>query len=181
MKYKKINMGSYNLHLIKTDKFKTTTVSVNFADRLKKDEITIRKFLFQMLCLSTKKYNTERLLSIKLEDLYAMNLGFANIAFGSLVNSYIDINFLDSEFSDDKLLDEALDFLFEILLNPNVKDNKFDKNLNDYSFIDYCEFEDSVYAVDWLANDSWMFVAVSYNSFFHVNTIPEEIKYKIII
>lgn len=127
MKYKKINMGSYNLHLIKTDKFKTTTVSVNFADRLKKDEITIRKFLFQMLCLSTKKYNTERLLSIKLEDLYAMNLGFANIAFGSLVNSYIDINFLDSEFSDDKLLDEALDFLFEILLNPNVKDNKFDK------------------------------------------------------
>ena len=115
MKYKKINMGSYNLHLIKTDKFKTTTVSVNFADRLKKDEITIRKFLFQMLCLSTKKYNTERLLSIKLEDLYAMNLGFANIAFGSLVNSYIDINFLDSEFSDDKLLDEALDFLFEIL------------------------------------------------------------------
>ena len=37
MKYKKINMGSYNLHLIKTDKFKTTTVSVNFADRLKKD------------------------------------------------------------------------------------------------------------------------------------------------
>ena len=91
MKYKKINMGSYNLHLIKTDKFKTTTVSVNFADRLKKDEITIRKFLFQMLCLSTKKYNTERLLSIKLEDLYAMNLGFANIAFGSLVNSYIDI------------------------------------------------------------------------------------------
>ena len=127
MKYKKINMGSYNLHLIKTDKFKTTTVSVNFADRLKKDEITIRKFLFQMLCLSTKKYNTERLLSIKLEDLYAMNLGFANIAFGSLVNSYIDINFLDSEFSDDKLLDEALDFLFEILLNPNVDDGKFDK------------------------------------------------------
>lgn len=61
------------------------------------------------------------------------------------------------------------------------EDNKFDKNLNDYSFIDYCEFEDSVYAVDWLANDSWMFVAVSYNSFFHVNTIPEEIKYKIII
>ena len=74
MKYKKINMGSYNLHLIKTDKFKTTTVSVNFADRLKKDEITIRKFLFQMLCLSTKKYNTERLLSIKLEDLYGADL-----------------------------------------------------------------------------------------------------------
>ena len=61
------------------------------------------------------------------------------------------------------------------------EENKFDKNLKEYSFIDYCEFEDSVYAIDWLANDSWTFVAVSYNSFFHVNTIPEEIKYKIML
>ena len=47
--------------------------------------------------------------------------------FNYMNENNIDINFLDSEFSDDKLLDEALDFLFEILLNPNVKDNKFDK------------------------------------------------------
>ena len=56
-----------------------------------------------------------------------------------------------------------------------------DKNVKQYSFIDYFEFEDSVYDIDWLKNDSWLFVATSFNSYFHVNAIPEEIKYKIML
>ena len=56
-----------------------------------------------------------------------------------------------------------------------------DKNIKKYSYIDYFEFEDSVYTIDWLKNDSWSFVATSFNAYFHVNTIPEEIKYKIML
>ena len=54
-----------------------------------------------------------------------------------------------------------------------------DKNLKKYSYIDYCEFEDSVYSLDWMKNDTWSFVATSFNAFFHVNTIPEEVKNRI--
>ena len=57
MKYEKVNLESYNLHFITTDKFKTTTISVNFREKIKKEDITIRKFLFQMLCSSSLKYN----------------------------------------------------------------------------------------------------------------------------
>ena len=56
-----------------------------------------------------------------------------------------------------------------------------DKNIKKYSYIDYFEFEDSVYSIDWLKNDSWAFVATSFNAYFHVNSIPEEIKYKIML
>jgi WD40 repeat protein len=56
-----------------------------------------------------------------------------------------------------------------------------DKNIKKYSFIDYFEFEDSVYSIDWLKNDSWTFVAISFNAYFHVNSIPEEVKYKIML
>ena len=56
-----------------------------------------------------------------------------------------------------------------------------DKNIKKYSYIDYFEFEDSVYSIDWLKNDSWTFVATSFNAYFHVNSIPEEIKYKIML
>jgi WD40 repeat protein len=56
-----------------------------------------------------------------------------------------------------------------------------DKNIKKYSFIDYVEFEDSVYSLDWLKNDSWTFVAISFNAYFHVNSIPEEVKYKIML
>ena len=58
---------------------------------------------------------------------------------------------------------------------------KGDKNIKKYSYIDYFEFEDSVYSIDWLKNDNWSFVATSFNAYFHVNSIPEEIKYKIIL
>ena len=37
MNYEQINMGSYNLHIIKTTKFKTITVEVNFRRKLKKE------------------------------------------------------------------------------------------------------------------------------------------------
>ena len=57
----------------------------------------------------------------------------------------------------------------------------FKKDLNSMTFVDYCEFEDAVYCTDWLRNDSWTFASVSFNSIFHVNAIPEEIKYKIML
>jgi len=126
MKYEKINLESYNLHFITTDKFKTTTVSVNFREKIKKEDITIRKFLFQMLCSTSLKYNTNRLFEIKLEDLYSISLGHSNVVFGNLINSYIDIKFLNEEFSDENLLSDSLDLLFELIFNPNVKDERFD-------------------------------------------------------
>ena len=126
MKYEKINLESYNLHFITTDKFKTTTISVNFREKAKKEDITIRKFLFQMLCSTSLKYNTNRLFEIKLEDLYSTTLGHSNTMFGNLINSYIDIKFLNGEYSDEHLLNDAIEFLFELIFNPNVKDGKFD-------------------------------------------------------
>ena len=56
MKYKKISTYSYNLHIIKTDRFKTTTVQVNFKRKLKKEEITYRNMIVNMLCESTSNY-----------------------------------------------------------------------------------------------------------------------------
>ena len=126
MEYKRIEKGSYNLHFIKTDKFKTTTISVNFREPIKKEDITKRKLLFQMLTSSTKKYNTSRLIEIKLEDLYSASINYSTIKFGSIMNSYIDLKFITEKYSDNNLLDEAIDFLFEMIFNPNVSDNKFD-------------------------------------------------------
>lgn len=126
MKYEKVNLEAYNLHFITTDKFKTTTISVNFREKAKKEDITIRKFLFQMLCSTSLKYNTNRLFEIKLEDLYSTSLGHSNTLFGNLINSYIDIKFLNEDYSDEHLLNDAIEFLFELIFNPNVEDGKFD-------------------------------------------------------
>ena len=64
MKYKKISTYSYNLHIIKTNKFKTVTVQVNFKRKLNKEEITYRNMIVNMLCESTSTYPSKRLMTI---------------------------------------------------------------------------------------------------------------------
>ena len=60
-----------------------------------------------------------------------MSIGHSNLKFGNLINSYIDIKFLNEKYTDDKFIFECIDFLFEILFNPNVENEKFDsKSLN---------------------------------------------------
>ena len=54
-------------------------------------------------------------------------------------------------------------------------------HISAHTIIDYVEFEDSVYSLDWSLNDPWIFAAVSYNSFVHINSIPEDIKYQVML
>ena len=73
MEYEKIFMGSYNLHIIKTDKFKTNTIEIDFRSKLN-DDITIRNLLKSVLMDSTNRYKTERQLVKETENLYDLKL-----------------------------------------------------------------------------------------------------------
>ena len=52
MKYVKKDFGSYKLHMIKTNKFKTIKIRISFRNQIKKDEITMRNILSHMLTYS---------------------------------------------------------------------------------------------------------------------------------
>ena len=51
MEYKKLDLGTYKLHMIKTDKFKTIRVKVSFRRPIKKSEVTIRNILCNVLTI----------------------------------------------------------------------------------------------------------------------------------
>ena len=59
MNYEYLDMGAYHLHFIKTKKFKTITVEVNFRRKIKKEEITIRNLLKAVLLTTNKNFKTE--------------------------------------------------------------------------------------------------------------------------
>ena len=69
MNYELVNMGAYNLHLIKTDYFKTITVEVDFRREVKKEEISYRTLLKEVLLNSNKDYPSERELIKESENL----------------------------------------------------------------------------------------------------------------
>ena len=60
MQYIKKDLGSFNLHMIKTDKFKTMTVKVLFERPIKREDITFRNVLTDVMLLSTEDYKTKR-------------------------------------------------------------------------------------------------------------------------
>lgn len=123
--YKSYDLNSYKLHCIKDDRFKETKMVINFKRRVKKEEITMRSILSKILLESSKNFPTSRLMAIKTENLY--NLMFNSLTYLSGNYSVISFEtmFLNDKYIDDKLFDKVLDFVIDVITNPDIEDNKF--------------------------------------------------------
>ena len=100
MEYIKKDLGSYNLHVIRTDKFKTVMVRVVFQRPVVKNEITMRNVLSQMLLQSTYKYKTKRDMNIKAEDLYAADIYITNNRLGKYATSNFYLSMLNDKYTE---------------------------------------------------------------------------------
>ena len=131
MNYEKIDMGSYQLHMIKTNKFKTITVEVNFRREVKKEEITIRNLLKTVLISSNQNFKTERNLIKETENLYDLKLISSNTRIGNYSNLSFKIRFLNEKYTECSMNEYSIYFLMDILFRPNIIDNHFiDEELN---------------------------------------------------
>ena len=129
MKYKKISTYSYNLHIIKTNKFKTVTVQVNFKRKLKKEDITYRNMIVNILCESTSLYPSKRLMTIATENLYDLYYRGMNYISGKYNVMNFTATFLNEEYTEKGMLDESIIFLSDLIFKPNI-----DKKRNETSF-----------------------------------------------
>lgn len=127
MEYIKKDLGSYKLHLIKTDKFKSITVKVSFHRVIKKNEITIRNILSDMFMQSSKKYNSKRDLTIKAQDLYAAGLRTTNSRLGNYINTDFYLTVLNDKYTEEGNFASSLEFLSEIVFNPDVENGQFNE------------------------------------------------------
>ncbi len=127
MKYIKKDLGSFNLHLIKTKKFKTTTIRVVFHTPIKKEETTKRNVLTDILLQSTKKYDSRRSLTIESEELYAADVSNSNHRLGNYIFTSFTLQSLSDKYTEDGNLEKAIEFLGEIIFHPDFteKDNIF--------------------------------------------------------
>lgn len=131
MKYTNKDMGSYNIHLIKTDKYKTITIRVMFKRKIKKEEITIRNVLASLLVQSTNKYNSKRKMTIEAHELYSARLAVDNSRMGNYINTIFTLNILNDKYTEDGNFKKSLEFLNEVIFNPDVEEKKFkEKNID---------------------------------------------------
>lgn len=128
MKYTKYEVGPYNIHIINTDKFKTVNIRTIFKRKIVKDEITKRNMLSDILTRTTKKYPTERAMAIESEELYDLWFNSSITLSGLYSLLMVDIAFLNTKYTEEDIIDKSIEFLSEILFNPNVENNKFNED-----------------------------------------------------
>ena len=125
MEYIKKDLGSYNLHLIKTNQFKTITVRIAFRSPVVKDEITLRNVLCDMFLQSSGKYPSKRELTIAAQELYAADIETHNSRLGNYNNLDVYLTVLHDKYTEERNFKSALQFLNEIVFHPDVCNQKF--------------------------------------------------------
>lgn len=125
MNYTKFDMGSYNIHVIKTDYFKSVNIKINFKRPIKKEEVTIRNFLNDILLESSEKYKSRKDIVIATQELYNLSCRHAVILSGNYIVNMMNASFLNEKYTEEGMLKKSIQFLTEILFHPNVKEGKF--------------------------------------------------------
>lgn len=132
MNYKFHKNGSYNIHTIKTEKYKNVRMEIVFHNNFIKESIDKRKILFSILTQVSNNYPTRRDMLIKCEELYDTYIySYSNRVGGRILNK-ICIDFLNPKYvSDDSYLEEVISFPFDLIFNPKFIDNTFPKDILD--------------------------------------------------
>ena len=127
MKYKTYNCNSFNVHTIKTDKFKTSHVEVIFRDIANKDEMGAYSFLADMLSQSSKTYPRKKDLITRFEELYKIIVYATTLRVGNVLDFHVSLDFINPDYINDKnYVEEVIKTLFDIIENPNVTNDEFD-------------------------------------------------------
>ncbi|OJG99419.1 peptidase M16 inactive domain-containing protein [Enterococcus termitis] len=116
-----------NLHVVPTEKYKTVRILVRFNTRLNKETITKRTLLSSLLETNSLNYPDQVKLSEKLAELYGASFGINVNKKGNLHWLNVSMNFVNDRYLEDShVLEDAIDFIKEILFYPNIIDGKFE-------------------------------------------------------
>ena len=127
MNYKKINNGAYNIHFIKTDRFKTISIRINFKRKIKENEVTKRNLLTRVLLESNEIYKTSRLIEIETEKLYGLMLRSSATISGNYSVMSFESSFLNEEYTNESQIEKSLDFILGFIFNPDIEKNRFNE------------------------------------------------------
>jgi len=172
MKEKVIDLKYGKLHLIKTKKFRSINFKVILKDEIKKEDITKRNFLTDYLVSSTKKYKTRKKLALKIQDLYSLFLSSYNVRIGNFLVTRFNLSILNPKYTEESMLDSSLSLFHDVLFDPNIINNKFNKDIfntikNDLEKEIITSVEDSrLYAngkmLEYLGNDNYSLKGYGY-------------------
>ena len=116
-----------NLHLIKTNKFKTNIISIFLTKKLTKENVTKEALIPAVLRLGTAKIKTQEELNKKLENMYGadFNCGIEKRGDNHILKFYIENISNEYALNKENIEKESINLLLDIVLNPLVENDAF--------------------------------------------------------
>lgn len=173
MNYKKIKNDNYNLHLIKTDRFKEITISLRFTKAYDKVEGAYLKLLERMILNGgTKKYKNIKNLSKELENLYRTNISTKFYCISKNMTFEIKLTLINPKYTEMNIYEQAFYVFKEVLLNPLIKNETWDNNKFNI------EKENLIKSILNVKDDPESYGRLKFEESFYKGTIYEENNYK---
>ncbi|AEB29373.1 putative metalloprotease [Carnobacterium sp. 17-4] len=121
-----LNEGVH-LHVLPTKKYKTIRIMMKFRAPLNKKTITKRAMLANLLETNSKKYPTQTALRSALSNMYGASFGTGVSKKGNTHIFSISLNLVNEKYlsKGDNVLQESIDFLKEIIFQPNTENGHF--------------------------------------------------------
>ena len=118
-----------NLHIIKTNKFKTNLLSVFLTTPLEKEKVTLNALIPAVLRRGSKTMLSQEEISIALEEMYgaSFDCGIDKIGDNQVLKFYLET--INNEFlpEGEDNLNKAINILLEVIFNPQIENNEFKK------------------------------------------------------
>ena len=127
MTYKEYKNNSFNLYTIKTDRFKTCFLDIIFYSKVDKNTVTKENVLASMITQSSLKYCKRKYVVEHSEDLYNAQFFSSKARIGNIRIICFTLNFLDPVYAEKSYLKDVIKFPFEMIFNPNIKNDEFDE------------------------------------------------------
>jgi predicted Zn-dependent peptidase len=129
--HEQTKLDGLTLHTIETEKYKTTTIVLQLMREIEPDFITLRALLPQVLKGGTKKWPSSVHIHRYLEELYGATLqaDVSKKGENQIISIRLDVaneKFLGGQ---TPLLEKALSFLAQLLLQPHIQGESFDNEI----------------------------------------------------
>ncbi len=121
-----------NLHLAKSDKFKTNLLSLYIKIPVTRENATLSALLPKVLRRGSSSYPSLSAIATNCEELYGASFYSGLRKKGDFAFLYFSLEFVSGEYlKDSNILLDAIDFLKELVFNPKTDGGVFDKSFVD--------------------------------------------------
>ena len=129
MDYIDYDMNGFDLHVIKTDRFKTISYNINIRFDDEKDTERYMGLLSRLLIQTSKKYDSLRDINVACASIYDPSYNIRVLSSGSKDILILTASFANEKYTEAGMNEANFKFLTSFIFEPKIIDNGFDREV----------------------------------------------------